>query len=273
MVVLITNSDLIENKYVKQLKTFIKNQAYFFKYLLNAEDVGSDKSISKIRTFGEEIILVAKFAALFFVAILLFTAPIYIMKLLGFGESHSLQYGWLFNLVYMRGEAIAVVMMFAWIGLIVLLFFIYYKCDMKRLQAQHGEAAKKKSVHAMSNEDIFGQPEKTFDYKICMQYLFLGLLNLVIVVIVNGSYIYSTYQDFQPSTTFYIQIGLALFKMLYNKCVPILTLHIRDVTTNIAVRSLLNIFNNLFIPCVATAFTSPACYQVDLPNNIFHDIH
>jgi hypothetical protein len=262
MIMLIIHSDLCDVRCIKQLDSFIKNQAYYFKFLLNAEDVGSDKSISKIRRFGEEMIALAKYSFYFFMAILLFTAPIYFLKLFGIGESHKFQYRWLFNLVYMKGELIAVLMMLAWMGLIVLLFFIYYKCDMKRLSDRHGEAAKKQSsVHV--EDMMLSRPKKPFDYKSFLQYFLLFLLNLFIVVNVNGSYIYSTYQDLHPLTTFLIQVGLAIFKMVYALMfVPILTREIKDPTTNIAVRSMLNLFNNLFIPCLATAFTSPTCYQV-----------
>ena len=261
LVMLIANTELIiNNNCFQQLNIFFKNQVYYFKFLLNAEDIGSDRSISKVRIFGEELLTVSKFSVFFFGAILLFTAPIYILKLLGVGESHTYQYGWLINLVYMRGQLIAVMMMLAWICLITLLFVLYYKCDMKRLETQHGEAVKKNP--AITVDDIFNQSEKPFDFKLYLQLFIMGSVNLFIVVLVNGTYIYATYQNLDTSTTFYMQFGLASFKMLYNKCVPLLTLQICDVKTNIAVRSMLNIFNNLFIPCVAAAFTSPACYQV-----------
>ena len=110
---------------------------------------------------------------------------------------------------------------------------------------------------------------KSIDYKRNLQYFIMGLMNLYVVVTVNGLYIYSTYQDLNPTTSLYIQIGMALFKILYNKCLPLLTMNIRDPITNISVRSMLNIFNNLFIPCLATAFTSPACYQVRANSTIF----
>ena len=134
---------------------------------------------------------------------------------------------------------------------------------MKRLQTKHGEAVKKKSIRVLSVDDIFDNSRRPVDYKLYLQYFFLGSLNLFIVVLVNGGYIYSTYQELRQTTTLFIQIALAIFKMAYSlMVVPLLTRNIKNQTSNIAVRSMLNLFNNLFLPCVATAFTSPTCYQV-----------
>jgi hypothetical protein len=175
-------------------------------------------------------------------------------------------------------------MMLGWMGVMGVMFFFYFQCDMLRIRDQRAKAAKEKEEEekggdgggeddraaplALCVETSQPQPQPEtgcqYDYKKFLQYFVLGSLNLFIVITVNGAYVYSSYQNLSTTTTLWIQIGLAVFKLLYNKCVPVLTIMIRDVKINIAVRSLLHMFNNLLIPCVAVAFTSPACYQVVL---------
>ena len=260
-IIFITNSEVLDLPSLKQLKFFIKNQAVYFKFLIDVNGSESDSSIAKIRKFGVDMINIAKFAVVFLVSILFFTAPIYFLKYFGIGESHAYQYRWLFNLVYMKGELIAVLMLVAWIGVIGTVFFLYYKCVINRAKDQQSD----KAAISTKQANVARSDNAPYNYKIILQYFVLGSLNLFIVVMVNGAYVYSSYQNLAPTTTLGIQLGLAIFKMMYNLMfVPILTMKISDVTTNIAVRSRLNIFNNLFIPCVATAFTSPTCYQVVL---------
>lgn len=269
-VVLVSYTDLIDINFIKLLAKFTKNQIYYFNFLLNAGDCEDDeKSVGKIRQFGEDLIFLAKCASAFLIVIFLFTSPIYTLKLLGVGESHVYQYGWLFSLAYMKGEGIAALIVIVWMFLIGVIFGIYLKCDLYRLRVEHGKEVDRRIHDSTSHEDLVSREgaaaNDTFDYKLYLQYAFLGSLNLVIVVVVNGAYTYSTYQDLHPSTSFFIQVGLAVFKMIYSLvCVPILTKNVRDQTSNIAVRSMLNLFNNLLIPCITTAFTSPTCFQVCL---------
>ena len=261
---IIMSSYIINNYFMVQLHMFVKNAVHYFNYLLNL-NTSDSRSLTKIKTFVQELLFLSKYALFGFVTIVVFTAPIYILKSLGIGHTHEYQYGWLMNLVYVKGVVMALLIVLAWIGVIGTMFLLYYKCDMTRIRSQLVNTKDSAFNYASSpdeNDKNSEMVDKPYDFKVLLEYAILGTLNLVIVVIVNGSYVYSSYQNLAPTTTLWIQLSLAIFKMLYSKFVPILTMNISDATTNISVRSMLNIFNNLLIPCVAVAFTSPACYQV-----------
>ena len=265
LTILISTNELLKYSWVKQLNTLLKNQLHYLTYLRKLDDVGLNSSLSKIKKFGDELLHMAKLSSYFFIGILIFTLPIYALKLMGIGETHTYQYRWFFNLVYMRGVTMAIMMMLAWVGLVLLIFYTYYKCDSKRRHSKVRETLTRRDSGDVAAVDDTEEVAGAINYKKYVQYFILGSLNLFIVVAVNGAYIYSTYQELQPTTSFMIQIGLAVFKMVYGLMfVPILTKPIEDIVRNIAVRSALNLFNNLFIPCLAASFTSPECYKVSI---------
>ena len=89
------------------------------------------------------------------------------------------------------------------------------------------------------------------------------IFNACVACAVNALYIYSTQQDFSSSVHFCFQLSMSVFRLLYSAIAfPILSRSFRSAVVNIRFRFMLLILNNLLIPCVVTALTSDACFQV-----------
>ena len=94
-------------------------------------------------------------------------------------------------------------------------------------------------------------------------YLVIILLNASIVGCVNGFYIHLSSQSLLPSILIGIQILVAFFKVAWNMViVPVLSRPMRGVEKIVRVELLLRIINDIILPCIVTALTSPACFQV-----------
>ena len=89
------------------------------------------------------------------------------------------------------------------------------------------------------------------------------VFNACVTAAVNTAYIYSTQQALSASTHFCIQWSLSIFRLLFVAVVfPLLSRPIRSVIENVRFRFVLLTINNLLLPCVVTALTSDACFQV-----------
>ena len=89
------------------------------------------------------------------------------------------------------------------------------------------------------------------------------IANACVTITVNALYIYSTQQALDPSLHFVLQLSLSIFRLLYTAiALPILSRRIRSLVYNVRFRFILLTINNLLIPCIVTALTSDACFQV-----------
>jgi hypothetical protein len=88
------------------------------------------------------------------------------------------------------------------------------------------------------------------------------VLNLAVTITVNSSYVYSTTRPLTAGLHLLIQLFFALFNYMYTLTVlPLLSKPIKDPAIVIWFRLVLLVLNQMVIPCVATALTSPACFQ------------
>jgi hypothetical protein len=89
------------------------------------------------------------------------------------------------------------------------------------------------------------------------------VFNGCITIAVNALYIYSTQQALGASIHFFIQLSLSIFRLAYTAVAfPILSCFFRSTVQNVRFRFILLTINNLLLPCVVTALTSDACFQV-----------
>jgi hypothetical protein len=90
------------------------------------------------------------------------------------------------------------------------------------------------------------------------------LVNAVVVGSVNGIYVYYSGQALSPATHTGIQMGVATFTVGWNMAVlPLLAKPMKTMGGIVGIELILAVFNNIWIPCVVAAFTSPACFQVN----------
>jgi hypothetical protein len=94
-------------------------------------------------------------------------------------------------------------------------------------------------------------------------YCTLLAVNLLIACTVNIAYVYSVHQPLSSATHVLCQVALALCKTIYNSTIlPYLTSRwVKSGSRKIRIRLILSIFNSVFIPGIATTFTSPSCFQ------------
>ena len=89
------------------------------------------------------------------------------------------------------------------------------------------------------------------------------LVNILVSITINTLYIITIQQSLSPSENFGVQIFLATFRLLYSSFViPFLSKVQTDLVKKIRFKGLLQLTSNLIIPCVATLFASPSCFQV-----------
>jgi hypothetical protein len=89
------------------------------------------------------------------------------------------------------------------------------------------------------------------------------LFNIVVVGTVNGLYIWSTLLDLESNIRAWIQLSFALFSFLWNVVLRIgLPSRIKESRYGVWLFLCLNIINNVMIPCMVTALSTPSCYQV-----------
>ena len=72
-----------------------------------------------------------------------------------------------------------------------------------------------------------------------------------------------TSQSLPPSALVGLQVGMALFNLLWNMvAVPVLSRLMEASEKVVLIELGLLILNNILLPCIVTALTSPECFQV-----------
>lgn len=231
------------------------------------QEKGNCSNLSRIGAFSEKFKKTARlFVQLSFV-MLVVIAPIYIIKNSDADNiytTHSNTYAWFWTHAYTHGVVPSGLIMMSWIIMITVCF--YYMILASSIDATSPSSAEaalspppgSNAPPADQTKDMNPSSIKTFGWMIVSL-----IANLVITTVVNALYIYSTQLHLPEYIHFGVQFGLAVFRMVYAYCVfPFLTRPITDPIANTSFRLRLLTLNNLIIPCLATAFTSPACFQV-----------
>jgi hypothetical protein len=203
-------------------------------------------------SFGKTELLFCKLLLI----VLIMSMPLYIVKMTNDSvTTHSNTYTWHWTFAYMRGQLPSGLILLLWVATCFCFAAVHPKLDPVSVEKceRNGDAADKK------------EPKRSFapntkDYiPLCAALFF----NASVMITVNSLYIYSTQQDFSSSFHLFVQVLLAIFRMIFAQvALPILASTIDDAVLNTLFRFILLTFNNLFIPCVVTAFTSPSCFQV-----------
>ena len=186
--------------------------------------------------------------------ILLGFVPLYVVKMVDSENAyatHSHTYAWFWTMTFMWGLLPAGLMLVAWTMSILACFY----CVIVAPKRCDGASLKLKQTQSSSEGSTFRDRAlpigATFIFNICITFT------------VNALYIYSTQQTFSSTQHFSIQLSLSTFRLLYVAIAfPLLSNHIRNAVDNIRFRFILLTINNLIIPCLVTALTSDACFQV-----------
>ena len=234
-------------------------------YLSGINMVRTDSRLAAIAGMIKKCDTMAHYISLLFAVILVMAIPIYIARGLDHNNSistHSNTYGWFLTLAYLRGVAASLLIMLSWIISISMSFYLFVVRPIvnNRPDCRTGE-----------DDGSIGQKEVPPAKKVSQlrqfaqqwEIVIVQVFNLVVVVVVNVLFIYSTQQPFRDWIRFGIQLSIAVFRLMYAYCVlPLLTRSQTDPITNIGYRFRMVVVIDLIVPCVATAFASPACFQV-----------
>lgn len=240
----------------------------YMTYLKELDTRGLDNKYSpavrKIATMSASFVEIMEHAVKLLVLILVGSTALYVVKALDTNEAyatHSHTHAWFWTLAYMRGVFPAAMLLLLWTGAISVCFYRIVVYPMRRndggasstlFQRKRGDSsALKDALTTVGFRDhaLFGAAAFIF--------------NICITIVVNTLYIYSTQQRLSSSTHFGIQLSLSIFRLVYVVVAfPLISQPIRNVVENVRFRFILLTINNLLIPCVVTALTSDACFQV-----------
>jgi hypothetical protein len=205
---------------------------------------------------------------------LVIISPIYIVKSGDAGNiftTHTNTYSWFWTLAYMHGVVPSSMIMMSWMVMITMCFYHMILAPSIE-QNPYGNVSQPHNYNSnptdLAKDHTNSVDKQMIDtdvrtFKTSALIIALFVINAAITSVVNALYIYSTQQPLPVYIHFGIQLCFATFRLVYDLWVcPILSRPILDPVANITFRLRLLMLNNLAIPCFVTAFTSPACFQV-----------
>ena len=251
---------------LKRCRSIAEHHLFYIRYMTRPTDLSTAATVSirRMRMFCVELHRIAVVVFLSCMVSLLFSCPLYALKVKdSMNEeslylTHSVQYRWLYTAALLYGYIPALLLIITWT--FVVLFIFYSMPRFAALSSLQWKGTKEvESGTYSSSDDIELRKVPVLPKK---KMIGLFILNFVIVGTVNGFFIYSTYQSLSPATHVGLQVALALFKTVYNSLgVPKLAAPMKNIENNIYIRVCLSLFNQLLIPCIITALTSPSCFQ------------
>jgi hypothetical protein len=262
---------LVHSVRISAVLSIFKEVTTYTSYLDNST-IGSTKpqlAVVKIYAFGKEIRMVTKLFAISLCLNFISCIPLYGLKISQYGvdhstyTTHSYQYRWLFSLTYLRGIVSLILLLCMWVVAV---------CSLRLLTARDGPARRlfpwlqkhDEQRVSVGNMEIDVEGEHIERMKLSVpKFLAIMLFNASIVGGVNGLYIHFLSQSLSVSVLIGLQLSMAVFKMGWNKgALPVLAKPMQGVEQMVQAELFLKICNDIILPCIATALTSPVCFQV-----------
>jgi len=178
---------------------------------------------------------------------------LYLVKALDSGgvyAAHSETYVWFWTLAYMRGEVPAGLLLVLWTGAVSACF---HRVVVRPLSGRAEPA----------DEEVAGVEVDSISRGRVLPIAAAIFLNACVTGTANALYIWSTQQALSGSLHFGLQLILSIFRLLYAAvALPALTRSVHSAAANVRLRFSFLMVNNLLLPCLVTALTSDACFQV-----------
>ena len=223
-----------------------------------------DSVLLKISHFINDFRRTMRLFVLLTVVMLIVVFPIYILKAAdesGGYMTHENTYAWFWTFAYMHGVTASSLIMTSW--MIVLGVFFHKIIMLSAAEIADADQMSDNYIDCGDGSEASKIDSSTSSWRSGILIMASLLLNAVCTITVNAFYVYVIGQPLPVYVLFGIQFSLALFRLFYSYCMfPLLSRPVSDPISNIRFRLRLLVFNNLVIPCLATAFTSPACFQV-----------
>jgi Leucine-rich repeat (LRR) protein len=201
---------------------------------------------------------------LIFLYLIIVMMPIY-STLAVYCCSYTTQYIWTVSSAFLSGVTpAAIVLLF----LVIFLIFCFYLAHKFSMLLQIPTHRNQRISVLWNNKTIW------------IIFLVIIMIDVVVVMVANGSYVYAIYQSLSRSNMLLVSISLALFKFSWGSLVlvPLFGKYVvsnlldklevpitEEIANQIEVSVLnilisLSIFNNVIVPYIASAFISPNCF-------------
>lgn len=213
--------------------------------------------------------------------------------------THSYQYRWLLTSAFLRGEVSLWLVVVLWVSVVTSLSMLVVRnsplrrwlstsihpdksrptvaesCASNPITSPSGASIEKEEENdsyeiTKSKEFSLSDVEAT-DHSVNdtnpssskLKIFLIFTVNTCIVGFVDGLYIHFTSQSLPPSTVVGLQIVMAFFNLIWNMtAVPVLSRPMGTAKRVVVIELGLLILNNIILPCIVTALTSPECFQV-----------
>jgi Leucine-rich repeat (LRR) protein len=227
-----------------------------------------DPKISSWDESSEELLSLSKamrrfpefnyFIVILFLSGIMTTLPLYLIRIGNDNYStHSHLYRWEWTTAYLSGVLPSTLLLSAWILVVCTFLYCVKRFMWGVLSLQLPSSSFKTRLQCSQHSSSHLLP-------LWMSFsndLLLLIVNIAVMGTINALYIIATNQQFSPTLILLIQVSMALFKAFWNKfCLPILD----SSKQSHRLRIFVLVLNSIFIPCIVTALTSPACFQVCL---------
>jgi hypothetical protein len=184
------------------------------------------------------------------------TLPIYILKGIDYDKenpkyvTHSIVYMWEITTAYITGELPGGLLLLAWLGSVIVFVLLMTGMSIRQTDAS-----------SSLNSDTDNRSKFNKAYVI---FSIMLLLNIFVVGAMNGWYVYLTLLEFDVLIHTLIQISFAFTKYIWNfVIVPWILFSVLPVSPYRSwLKLFVNMLNSVFIPCIASLFTSTSCFQV-----------
>jgi hypothetical protein len=232
----------------------------YMTYMQNLDTRGLNYSpaVRKIAMLSGTFIEIMQYAVKLLFVILACSMALYLVKALDSSDvyaTHSHTYAWFWTLAYMRGVVPAGMLIMVWAVAISACFYCI-------IVHPRRNGVSSEAPHRPAHSEAAAAEVGSFKNHV----VFVGIafaFNACITIAVNTLYIFSTQQALSGSIHFCIQLSLSIFRLVYTAVAfPILSRSIRSTVQHARFRFTLLTINNLLLPCVVTALTSDACFQV-----------
>jgi hypothetical protein len=195
------------------------------------------------------------------VSIIICTVPIYILKALDYGDpnptyaTHSKAYMWEITTAYITGELPAGLLLFVWFGSA----FVFVVLMGLRFTTSRN-ATNKGMLNYSNSTNRFNETS----YISYLAFGFMLLINICVVGLINGVYVYLTLLELDVWLHGLIQICFAFVKYIWNfVVVPAIIFSPLPISPYRSwLKLFVNMLNSVFLPCIASSFTSTSCFQV-----------
>jgi hypothetical protein len=268
VLLLVVRKDIIRSSFASNLAHLFNSRQLYISYVeRSAKDSSLFERVRRICFFSQELGVVSKIFLVLLCVNLVTCLPIYGVKFSEYGiddnhyTTHSYQYYWTLSIAYVKGNVPAVLLMFMWTSVICVVVMFLVKDGPLRRFVTTSSTHSQRQISLSGKED--GEKATPSTLQSSLTYSLIFLLNAIVTGSVNGLYIYYTDQALTPTAHLSIQLAVASFKVGWNMAiVPLLAKPMRTPAKIVGIELILLVFNNIVIPSIVAAFTSPACFQV-----------